>query len=132
MLRSQICLTMVLAGLSASVRSAPVTFNKDIAPLVFEHCAVCHRSGQSAPFPLLSYSDVQPRAEKISKLMSRRAMPPWLPEGDFGQFTGDRRLSTNQIETFREWVKSGTPEGAAADLPAAPKWDEKWQLGKPD
>lgn len=132
MLRNQIWLTVLITWLPGSVRSAPVTFNKDIAPLVFQHCAACHRSGQSAPFPLLSYADVQPRAEKIAKAVSRRAMPPWLPEGDLGQFRGDRRLSTNQIEKFEEWVKSGMPEGAAADLPTTPQWDEMWQLGKPD
>jgi cytochrome c-type biogenesis protein CcmH/NrfG len=129
---NRIWLTLVLSWLSGSARSAPVTFNKDIAPLVFEHCAACHRPGQSAPFPLLSYSDVQPRAKKIMELVSRRAMPPWLPEGDFGQFVGDRRLSTNKIEKFQEWVRAGMPEGAAVDLPAPPEWDELWQLGKPD
>lgn len=132
MLRGLLCLTVLSTGHLGSVRGAPVTFNKDIAPLVFEHCAVCHRPGQGAPFPLLSYSDVQARAEKIIELVTRRAMPPWLPEGDFGQFVGDRRLSTNQIATLQEWVKAGMPEGAATDLPTAPSRDELWQLGKPD
>src|SRR5437879_3083620 len=35
-----------------------LTFNKDIAPIVFEHCAGCHRPGQSAPFTLLSFAEV--------------------------------------------------------------------------
>src|SRR5262249_11135898 len=33
---------------------AILTFNRDIAPVVFEHCAVCHHEGQVASFPLLS------------------------------------------------------------------------------
>src|SRR4051812_17443602 len=32
-----------------------LTFNKDIAPILFSNCVVCHRAGQSAPFALLSY-----------------------------------------------------------------------------
>lgn len=59
-------------------------------------------------------------------------MPPWLPEGEFGEFVGDRRLSSQQIETFVEWSKSGMAEGPASDLPPAPHRDEQWQLGKPD
>jgi len=132
MLRSLLCLTWLSTWFPGSVRGAPVTFNKDIAPIVFEHCAVCHRPGQNAPFALLSYPDVQGRAEKLLGVVTRRAMPPWLPDGEFGQFVGDRRLSTNQIALFQEWVKSGMPEGAAADLPSVPTRDELWQLGKPD
>ena len=71
-------------------------------------------------------------ATQIADVTKRRYMPPWLPDGEFGQFVGDRRLSTNQIALFQEWVKSGMPEGAAADLPSAPTRDELWQLGKPD
>src|SRR5438270_13958138 len=30
-----------------------VTFNKDIAPIIFKACAHCHQAGQAAPFELL-------------------------------------------------------------------------------
>jgi hypothetical protein len=62
------------------VRIKPgVTFNKDIAPIVFNHCSTCHRQGQSGPFELLSYSDVKRHAKQIAELTERRIMPPWLP-----------------------------------------------------
>ncbi|HZR15937.1 MAG TPA: tetratricopeptide repeat protein [Verrucomicrobiae bacterium] len=121
----------MLTGARLSAQSA-VTFNKDIAPLVFEHCAGCHRSGQSGPFPLLTYSEVKAKRRKIGKAIEAREMPPWLPAGEFGQFLGDRRLSSEQIEVFQQWLGSGMPEGAPGDLPPRPKWDEEWQLGKPD
>src|SRR5437879_10875484 len=35
------------------------TFNKDVAPIIFDHCAMCHRPGQSAPFSLLTYEEVK-------------------------------------------------------------------------
>src|SRR5690349_3212853 len=60
---------------------APVNFNKDIAPIIFEHCSVCHRPGQSGPFSLLNYDDVKSRAKKIVEVTAKRFMPPWLPEG---------------------------------------------------
>ena len=59
--------------------SSQVTFTRDIAPLVFSHCAPCHRPGASGPFPLLSYRDVARRAEQIALVTGSRFMPPWLP-----------------------------------------------------
>ena len=34
--------------------SPSLTFNRDIAPILYENCVVCHRPGESAPFSLLS------------------------------------------------------------------------------
>ena len=42
-----------------------VTFNRDVAPIVFQSCARCHRPGESGPFPLLTYDDVKKRARQI-------------------------------------------------------------------
>lgn len=110
----------------------PVTFNKDIAPIVFEHCSQCHRPGESGPFPLLTYRDVKKRARQIAEVTKRRYMPPWLPGGAFGEFVGDRRLPEKQIELFARWFQAGSPEGVASDLPPEPRWIEGWQLGQPD
>ena len=112
--------------------SSQVTFTRDIAPLVFSHCAPCHRPGASGPFPLLSYRDVARRAEQIALVTGSRFMPPWLPAPGYGEFVGQRRLSAAQIALFQQWAASGTPEGNAADLPSLPTWTENWQLGEPD
>jgi tetratricopeptide (TPR) repeat protein/mono/diheme cytochrome c family protein len=109
-----------------------VTYNRDVAPILFTNCAPCHRPGEAAPFPLLTYADAVKRAGKIAEVTRERHMPPWLP--DRGQFpiAGERRLSEQQIEAIDRWVKAGTPEGNAADRPAAPTWPDGWQLGRPD
>src|SRR5437879_4684950 len=70
-----------------------VTFTRDIAPLVFQRCATCHRPGEVAPFPLLSYRDVSKRAELITSVTGERTMPPWKAEPGFGHFADDRRLT---------------------------------------
>jgi mono/diheme cytochrome c family protein len=113
-------------------RSGPLTFNRDVAPILFQHCASCHRPGQSAPFSLLSYADAQKHAADIVKVTQKRYMPPWLPESGYGEFVGERRLSAEQLEVLRRWVEGGTLEGAAEDLPPTPRWTEGWQLGEPD
>src|SRR3954468_21658694 len=56
----------------------PVSFDHDVAPIVFQKCAGCHHPGESAPFSLLSYEDAQRRGRQIVELTQKRFMPPWL------------------------------------------------------
>jgi tetratricopeptide (TPR) repeat protein len=112
--------------------SQRVTFSKDLAPVLFEHCTPCHRPGGSAGFSLLTFADARPRARQLAAVTSSRAMPPWQPEPGYGNFVGQRRVSDQQIALFRQWVDSGMPEGARSDLPRFPEWPADWQLGTPD
>jgi hypothetical protein len=109
-----------------------LTFSKDVAPIVFEHCAGCHRPGQSAPFALLNYAEVSKHRKDVAEVTARRYMPPWLPEPGCGDFVGARLLSADQIGMIQQWVAEGGVEGNPADLPPLPKWRDDWQLGKPD
>lgn len=118
--------------LALPLPSAPVTFNKDIAPLVFSHCAPCHHQGGIGPFPLLTYQDVRTHASQIAAVTERRYMPPWPPEPGYGDFADDRRLSDEQIRLIAAWVKQGESEGDARDLPPPPKFESDWQMGTPD
>jgi Flp pilus assembly protein TadD len=108
------------------------TYTRDIAPILFRSCAPCHRPGEAAPFSLLSYADAKSHARLIEEVTKRRIMPPWLPAADDPKFADDLRLSDADIGRLREWAESGATEGNPADLPAAPKFVEGWQLGKPD
>ena len=110
----------------------PVTFNRHIAPIVFEKCAACHRPGESAPFSLLTYADVKRRTKLIREVTQSHYMPPWLPERGTVEFAGTRALTEKQIEAIARWIDSGAAEGDARDLPAPPRWKDGWQLGEPD
>jgi len=116
----------------ASQSGARVTFNKDIAPVIFNNCASCHRPGESGPFSLLTYRDVRKHAAQIAAVTRIRFMPPWLPEPGYGDFVGARRLTQNEISLIQQWVQGGTVEGNPSDLPPVPKSADGWQLGKPD
>jgi tetratricopeptide (TPR) repeat protein len=126
----------VIAGvlLVAATRSASAqtTFSKDVAPIVFEHCAPCHRAGEIGPFALTSYRDVRQRATQIVDVIRRRVMPPWKPRGDPALFVGARVLTEAQIDTIRDWVAQGALEGSSADLLVLPPPADGWQLGRPD
>ena len=108
------------------------TFNRDIAPIVFQHCAPCHRPAGPAPFDLLSYADVSARAEQIAFVTESRYMPPWKPKRGYGRFAGERGLSAEQIATIRRWIDYGEQEGSPADRPPLPQWEGEWELGQPD
>src|ERR1700722_14815382 len=108
------------------------TFTRDIAPILFRSCAPCHRPGEAAPFSLITYADAKSHAKLIEEVTQRRIMPPWLPAASDPKFADDLRLSDGDIARLRDWAESGAAEGNPADLPAAPKFVEGWQLGKPD
>jgi hypothetical protein len=109
-----------------------ITFNKDIAPIIFSRCSPCHHEGQSAPFNLLTYHDVEKRKKQIADLTQRGYMPPWLPEGDYGEFANDRRLTSEEKGLIEQWVQEGAREGLSEELPQLPHWQGNWLLGKPD
>jgi cytochrome c-type biogenesis protein CcmH/NrfG len=109
-----------------------VTFNRDIAPILFRSCAPCHRPGEAAPFSLLSFADAKTHAHQIAAVTERRIMPPWLPAADDPKFAEDLRLSSEQIALIQTWAEQGAAEGDPSALPVQPKFVEGWQLGKPD
>ena len=111
---------------------ARVTFAKDIAPILFEHCASCHRSGEIAPFSLLTYVDARPWARAIARATHSRTMPPWKPVPGFGEFAGSRTLSERDIGTIQHWADEGAVEGDRADLPPTPRFPDGWRSGQPD
>jgi Flp pilus assembly protein TadD/mono/diheme cytochrome c family protein len=123
---------------SPQLPARPPTFARDIAPIIYQHCATCHHSSVSgiscgtAPFALLTYNDVKQYAGAIATATSNRAMPPWLPEPGYGDFSESPRLSQDQIRLIADWVRNGEPEGDPAEIPPAPHFEEGWQLGKPD
>jgi tetratricopeptide (TPR) repeat protein/mono/diheme cytochrome c family protein len=117
---------------AAASAQSRVTFSKDVAPIIFERCASCHRAGQIGPFSLLTYEDVRPRARAIALATRTRVMPPWKPEPGYGEFYGSRRLTERQIETIQQWVAEGAIEGDRSDLASAPQFTDGWRLGQPD
>jgi hypothetical protein len=108
------------------------TFSKDVAPIIFNRCVECHRAGEVAPMALTNYKEVRPWAKSIKERVVARAMPVWLADPHYGSFRNDRRMSQAEIDTIVSWVNAGSPEGNEKDMPALPKFDTGWTLGKPD
>jgi mono/diheme cytochrome c family protein len=118
----------------ATAAAGAPTFAKHIAPIVYKHCAQCHRPGEVAPMSLLSYDDVRPWARAIKNKTASREMPPWGADPSQGlKMRNDPSLSKEQIATIAAWVDAGAPRGNDADMPPAPKFAEGWTHGsEPD
>jgi hypothetical protein len=112
----------------------PVTFAKDIAPILQDKCEVCHRVGSMAPMSLVTYQETRPWVKAIRERVVTRNMPPWHLDKTVGiqHFANDRSLSDEQIATIVRWADAGAPLGDPKDLPPAKQWptDDGWQLAR--
>ena len=119
---------MGMTALAASTSSSPVTFNKDILPILQRNCQNCHRPGEAVPMPLLSYDQARPWAKAIKAAVVTRKMPPWFADPKYGHFQNDRTLSAADINALVTWADNGAPEGNAKDKPAPLTFHEGWNI----
>jgi hypothetical protein len=116
--------------------TAPVTFTKDVAPVLRRACQNCHHPGSIAPMSLMTYEEARPWARSIKTRVSNREMPPWYIERNIGiqHFKDDPSLSDAEIATITRWVDGGAVKGNAADMPVARTFDDsdRWHIGTPD
>ena len=122
----------LLAAVPARAADTPVTFTKDVAPILYKSCVECHRPTMFAPMSLMTYDDARPYARSIKQRVVSRIMPPWGADPAHGEFKNDPRLSQAEIDTIAAWVDGGAVKGNDADLPKAPQFADGWTIGKPD
>lgn len=118
-----VLLLMLCGSLTAwghDIITTPITFDREIARIVYSHCASCHHPGGAA-FSLMTYKDARPWAEAIKEEVLARRMPPWGAVKGFGDFRNDQALTPEQLEVIVSWADGGVPEGEEKDLPPAPK-----------
>src|SRR6202030_1519438 len=124
-----------LALPSRSQEAAPriPTFTKDVAPILQKHCQTCHRPGEAAPFSMLSYEETRPWAPMIKMVVTKKIMPPWFADPQFGHFANERSLTSDEIRTLVAWVNGGAQMGAAKNMPPLTKnFVEGWGIPTPD
>src|SRR4029077_13385820 len=125
---------LVAVGATAAVRAqshdaSPVTFHKEVLPILQKNCQSCHRPGQIAPMSLLTYDEARPWARSMKTKVESRQMPPWFADPQHGQFANDRSLSRRDIETMAKWADAGAPQGDPADAPPPVVWPvDGWQI----
>jgi hypothetical protein len=131
-LAASVCSLLAVGVAASGPADSKVTFTKDVAPIFYNRCAECHRPGEIAPMSLLTYNDARPWAKAIKQKVVDRSMPPWLASGESSHFKNDRRMTQKEIDTITAWVDAGAPKGEDKFLPAPPKFEQGWSIGKPD
>jgi peroxiredoxin len=124
-------------GCKLTLRRAPSTkganYCEHVAPILQTRCQPCHRPHQQAPFSLLKYSDARRHADRIREVVEERQMPPSFSDPRHGDFSKERTLSRDEIDTILSWVDAGVPEGDRAKLPKPIEWpDGEWTIDEPD
>lgn len=127
---ASVLLSGAMAVTAADSRGTP-TFTKDIAPILYERCAVCHREGDIGPMKLLTYEQVRPWSRAIKDVVVQGKMPPWYADPNHGKFRNDRRLTKEQVAKIVSWVAAGSPKGDVKDMPPPPKFAEGWSFQRP-
>ena len=123
---------LLLAFLTTFSPAQTPTFYKDILPILQTHCQTCHRAGEIAPMPLVTYDDVTPWAAAIKTAVQTKRMPPWFADRSIGKFSNDPSLSDAEIDNIIRWVDAHAPGGNANDAPSPPHWAEGWIIPQPD
>src|SRR4030095_6742340 len=114
--------------LSTPIIVAPITFNKDVLPILQKDCQVCHRPGGAGPMSFLTYESTRPWAKAIKEKVVRKEMPPWFADPRYGGFRNAPQLTETDIKTLAAWADGGAAEAEARDNPSPLEWVDGWRI----
>lgn len=121
------CLITFLEPASDGAEQA-VTFSRDVAPILNQHCVECHREGEIGPFALTDYDEVIGWGKMMLEVIDDGRMPPWHADPRYGKFVGARHFPASARKTIADWLRQGMPEGDPAALPPQPTLPAEWSL----
>jgi hypothetical protein len=127
-----LCVVSVLGFAANTGKSVPITFHKDVLPVLQAKCQGCHRPGEAAPFSLLTYAEARPYARAMREAVLAKRMPPWFADPHIGKFTNDWSLKEAEKQTLVAWADQGAKEGNKADAKPNPVFTTGWQIPEPD
>jgi len=108
-------------------------YARDVAPLLIDRCAVCHREGGIGPWAMLDHKKVAGWSAMMREVVFTQRMPPWPADPAHGSFQHVRTLSAAERRTLVHWVDHGAKPAASDPLAAhRPPKPPEWPLGTPD
>jgi hypothetical protein len=127
--------TDVVNAAPGAKKDEPISYVRQVAPVLQSKCVDCHSEGHVGPFAMSGYNKVKGWSAMIQEVVLDRRMPPWHADPHVGDFANQRQrtLSGAEARTILNWIEQGCPRGEgedplAVERPAAPDWP----LGKPD
>jgi len=110
-----------------------VSYSKDVAPVLAENCATCHRDGGIAPFALNSHAMAQGWSPMIREVLMTKRMPPGQIDPHIGEFRNHYTLTPDEQQKVLHWIATGSVKDGDSDPLAELTWSqEKWAFGEPD
>lgn len=111
----------------------PVSYSRDVAPILAENCASCHRAGGIGPFALDSYAMAKGWSPMIRETLMNKRMPPGQIDPHVGDFLNGNTLTVAQQQKIVHWIDQGSPRDGDVDPLANLKWPQSiWAFGEPD
>ena len=117
----------------------PPNYVTDVAPIVIENCAGCHRQGGVGPFALDSYIMLLGWSPMIREVILNKRMPPMQVDPYIGHSDDARYLDTEEMQTLVHWIDAGAPQGDNSADPLEELANSinleataEWYLGEPD
>ncbi len=108
--------------------SAQVVWSTDVAPILYQHCTVCHHDGGIGPFSLMTYPQATVTGPLLEMEIVSGNMPPWPPDQTYSNFAHERILSEAEIATVSAWVAGAMPEGDPALAPPPPVYSDNGMI----
>jgi len=125
-------LSALLLAACFSAQAQNVNWATDIAPILYENCAKCHRDGGLGHFSLIGYANAFSNRSQIQYQTTERKMPPWKPDPSYRSYAHENRLSDTEIQRISDWVDAGAPSGDLAQAPTDPVFNDDSEVGTPE
>ena len=110
--------------------SASVTYCKQVAPILYQHCYECHRPNEIGPFDVSNFDELRGWADMVVEVIEQKRMPPWHATDTEYSFKNARHLPSESLKVIKQWARDGAPYGSASDLPKLPETMNGWRLPK--
>ncbi len=123
---------IILNVFGVSLFAQSPTYTEDIAPIIYNNCSICHRTGEIGPMSLTNYEEVKNWGLTIKYVTSIKYMPPWQPNPEYSRFQEENFLTDDQIALISDWVDDGMEEGDKSQEPQFPDFPEGSAIGTPD
>lgn len=121
---------------SYSSEAAPVPdYSTEVAPIIVEHCAICHREDGAGPFAFSGYYSLVGWSAMVREVIMNKRMPPMQVDPAYAATPSAHFLSAEKRQKIMHWMQAGAPRGEGAQDPLEQVPLEKtfeWQLGEPD
>lgn len=113
--------------------SQKISYQNDVAPILKNRCAECHREGGIAPWAMNSHAMVKGWSAMMRETLLTRRMPPGQIDTSVGDWVDLHEITPAEKATLVSWIDAGAPKDGSHDpLTGVKPSTTEWALGEPD